>query len=259
MAPTATNSGIVTDETSGDRHIPESVRADGSTRKAIKIRPGFRPAEDVELYRARNAVASRERRRMGVPGAEAAKDEKPSTPTTPTAPAAPTRTLSSSSSSVPGSCSLGSTIPGSVPGNSGTVSRSANLNWRIRDESSLNASAANNKNVKRREARKKAKGTEPGDERPDQSAITTITEQPKVEEVDPEVEREKKVRNLKKKLKQAKDLKNKKDEGQGLLPEQIAKVIKINELIRELDALGFNDEGEAKAAETTEEKTETQQ
>ena len=38
----ATNSGIVTDEKSGQRHIPESLRADGSTRKAIKIKPGYR-------------------------------------------------------------------------------------------------------------------------------------------------------------------------------------------------------------------------
>ena len=63
-----------------------------------------------------------------------------------------------------------------------------------------------------------------------------------------EVEREKKARNLKKKLKQAKDLKSKKDGGETLLPEQIAKVIKINELIRELEALGFDSEGEPKAA-----------
>jgi len=34
-----------------------------------------------------------------------------------------------------------------------------------------------------------------------------------------------------------------------LLPEQLAKVIKINELIRELDALGFDAEGEKRADE----------
>jgi len=64
--------------------------------------------------------------------------------------------------------------------------------------------------------------------------------------IDPEVEREKKARNLKKKLKQAKDLKEKKEGGAALLPEQFAKVIKINELIRELDALGFDSEGDPK-------------
>ena len=34
---------------SGSREIPASVRADGSTRKAIKIKPGYRPPEcDVD-------------------------------------------------------------------------------------------------------------------------------------------------------------------------------------------------------------------
>jgi partner of Y14 and mago protein len=65
-------------------------------------------------------------------------------------------------------------------------------------------------------------------------------------EVDPELERQKKARNLKKKLNQAKELKEKKEGGAALLPEQFAKVIKINELIRELDALGFDADGEPK-------------
>ncbi|XWW92974.1 hypothetical protein V2A60_000902 [Cordyceps javanica] len=220
MPPTATNSGIVTDATSGERHIPESLRADGTTRKAIKIRPGFRPAEDIELYRARNAVAQRERRRMTVPGAEAPRDEKPD-----------------------------------IPGATSTLkdhNRSETLSWRRDDDNtsttpSSNTSAAGIKNAKRREARKKARSADLGDAAPlNESAALERIEQPKVEQVNPEVEREKKVRSLKKKLKQAKDLKTKKDEGQGLLPEQIAKVIKINELIRELNALGFEDDGETK-------------
>jgi partner of Y14 and mago protein len=60
------------------------------------------------------------------------------------------------------------------------------------------------------------------------------------------LERQKTARNLKKKLNQAKELKEKKEGGAALLPEQFAKVIKINELIRELDALGFDADGEPK-------------
>lgn len=184
MPSQPTNAGIVTDEGSGERHIPESLRADGSTRKAIKIRPGYRPPEDVEVYKNRPAEAFRERgKRIGIPGAASVSDDKE------------------------------------------------------------NASAASNKNAKRREARKKAKATADGEG----DSATNADTQPKAEEVDPEVEREKKARNLKKKLKQAKELKNKKEGGEALLPEQIAKVIKINELIRELDALGFDAEGEPKA------------
>lgn len=197
MSPQPTNSGIVTDE-SGERHIPESVRADGSVRKAIKIRPGYRPAEDVQVYKNRTAETFRNRYKGGVIGAEAATDEK----------------------------------------NDKSVSDSAG------GPGGPSSSAAANKNAKRREARKKAKATETnpaasaGDSKEEHAAGDAAAP------VDSDVERKKKARNLTKKLKQAKELKSKKDDGQSLLPEQFAKVIKINELVRELAALGFDAEGE---------------
>ncbi|KAG6004191.1 hypothetical protein E4U21_001332 [Claviceps maximensis] len=187
MPSEATNAGIITDQGSGERHIPESVRPDGSTRKAIKIRPGYRPPEDVEVYKNRTAESFRERgRRIGIPGAAGLKEMVP-------------------------------------------------------EQAS---SAASNKNAKRREARKKAKATE-DTQTPDAGKEAPV-EPPKSDELDPEVEREKKARNLKKKLKQARDLKSKKDDGQALLPEQVAKVIKINELVRELAALGIDTDDEIK-------------
>lgn len=191
-AGSPSNSGIITDAVSGERHIPSSTRADGSTRKPIRIRPGYRPPEDVELYKNRTAEAFRERgKRIGIPGAAASEEKEPEKP----------------------------------------------------------QSAASNKNAKRREARKKAKAAA-GDGDGDGTEERKAGEgEGNAEAVDPEVERQKKARGLKKKLKQAKDLKNKKEDGETLLPEQIAKVIKINELIRELDALGFDAEGEPKGAE----------
>ncbi|KAK3942128.1 putative RNA binding protein [Diplogelasinospora grovesii] len=184
MPSQPSKAGIVVDENSGERHIPESVRADGSVRKAIKVKPGYRPPEDVEVYKNRTAETFRNRNKGPVPGAEGLKDEEPS-------------------------------------------------------------SNVNNKNAKRREARKKAKAAagEPQEGGAPEKAAAVAA--PAVE-VDPEAEKEKKVRNLKKKLKQAKELKDKKESGGSLLPEQIAKVIKINELIRELDALGFDADGEPK-------------
>jgi partner of Y14 and mago protein len=188
---TPSRAGIIEDQT-GERHIPSSVRPDGSKRKEIKIRPGYKPPEDVEVYKNRTAEGFRTRGSGGIPGAEGLKDDE------------------------------------------------------------AGASAAANKNAKRREARKKAKAAE------DAMGASAVVdgdafkgdaqkdEPKKVEPVDPEVEREKKARNLKKKLKQAKELKEKKEGGAALLPEQFAKVIKINELIRELDNLGFDSEGEPK-------------
>lgn len=188
--PTPTKAGII-ESNSGERHIPSSLRPDGSKRKEIKIRPGYKPPEDVEVYKNRTADAWKTRGSGGIPGAEGLKDD-------------------------------------------------------------AEASTASNKNAKRREARKKAKGAEGGEGAKD-SSETAAKEAPKVvEEVDPEVERQKKARNIKKKLNQAKELKDKKDGGTTLLPEQFAKVIKISELIRELDALGFDAEGEPKKEESKE-------
>ena len=67
-----------------------------------------------------------------------------------------------------------------------------------------------------------------------------------VEAVDPDVEKEKEARKLAKKLRQAKELKDRKAKGDSLLPEQLEKVIRINELIRQLDTLGFDGNGERK-------------
>ena len=184
--PTPSKAGIVETHT-GERHIPSSTRPDGSKRKEIKIRPGYKPPEDVEVYKNRTADAFKNRGSDGVPGAEGIKDDK--------------------------------------------------------DEGSV----ASNKNAKRREARKKAKAAEDSGEKvKDESKEAEGKAESKAEEVDPEVEKEKKARNLKKKLKQARELKEKKEGGAALLPEQFAKVIKISELIRELDALGFDEEGEPK-------------
>lgn len=199
MPSQPTNAGIVTDESSGERHIPESVRADGSTRRAIKIKPGYRPPEDVEVYKNRTAEGFRTRAaKGGVIGAESAAPEDTKTP-------------------------------------------------------AAAGSAAANKNAKRREARKKAKAADEGATAKGDAGNTNggAGEEankddggPAEPAADPEAEREKKARNLKKKLKQARELQDKKEGGQALLPEQIAKVIKINELVRELAALGLDSDGE---------------
>lgn len=207
-----TSSGIIIDPSSGARHIPSSTRPDGSKRKEIKIRPGYKPPEDVEVYKNRTAEAWKTRgAEVGVPGAEG-------------------------------------------------LTTNADMK------------ATNAKTAKRREARKKAKASEAStnddgihiaEAEPQVNGIeigasssakciSTGSENrpanaPKpIEPPDPEVEKEKQARNLKKKLRQARELREKKDKGEDLLPEQFEKVIKIKELIRQLDKLGFNAEGERK-------------
>lgn len=193
LAEAASKAGITTNP-DGTRFIPSSTRPDGSVRKEIKVKPGYRPPEDVEVYKNRTAEAWKNRGKGGVPGAEAV------------------------------------------------------------DSGKDKESSAASKNAKRREARKRAAeeaakaegkgsvGEEKGEKK--EEAV-------KAEEVDPEVEKAKEAKKLVKKLRQARELKDKKDQGTALLPEQIGKVIRINELIRQLDALGFDTEGEKKTEDAT--------
>ena len=122
--------------------------------------------------------------------------------------------------------------------------------------------AGGDRNARRREAKRRAKAAE--DEKSKahgvdkdtkvgetetanaNGAVNEAKANDEVQSIDSTVEKEKQARNLKKKLRQARDLREKKDQGQSLLPEQFEKVIKINELIRQLDSLGFDAEGEAK-------------
>lgn len=190
--PPPSKAGIISTPT-GERHIPSSVRADGSKRKEIKIRPGYKPPEDVEVYKNRTAEGFRTRGSGPPPGSEG-----------------------------------------------------------LKDDAKTDKSTNSDKNAKRREARKKAAAAaSPNTGEPAAPGTNgdAKEESKPAEDIDPEAEREKKARNLKKKLKQAKELKEKKEGGAALLPEQFAKVIKINELIRELSMLGFDEEGEKKAKE----------
>jgi partner of Y14 and mago protein len=204
MPTVAISKAGITTSSSGERIIPASTRPDGTVRKEIRVKPGYRPPEDVELYKNRTAEGFRNRGKAGVPGAGALKTED--------------------------------------------------------DPSKLGAAA--NKNAKRREARKKAAAAasdEKEEEKPEESEAAKGSKKSEKEELvapaaepakptdpDAEKEMEKEAKKLMKKLRQAKDLKDKKEKGDKLLPEQFEKVIKINELIRQLEGLGFDAQGEKK-------------
>ncbi|KAF2727256.1 hypothetical protein EJ04DRAFT_141492 [Polyplosphaeria fusca] len=185
--PTTESSGVskagIATSATGERHIPSSKRADGSVRKEIRVRPGYRPPEDVEIYKNRTAEAWKNRGTGGVPGADG-----------------------------------------------------------LKSDSDASKNAAANKNAKRRDARKKAAAAKadgttngPADQDADVPA----------EPVNAEAEKDKEVKKLTKKLRQARDLRDKKDKGDVLLPEQFEKVIKINELIRQLEGLGVDSNGDS--------------
>ncbi|KAI9750518.1 MAG: hypothetical protein M1815_001740 [Lichina confinis] len=200
----SSNSGIVTLDT-GERHIPASRRADGSKRPEIKVRPGYKPPEDVQAYKNRTAEAWRTRGGGGVPGAT-------------------------------------------------TVGKG---------ESETTRSKASNKNAKRKEARRKAKAVAGASKEEELSAGVDRQDAVagKADEAlehgaqrhesshsqsrldGAEAETDKLAKKLQKKLRQAKDLKEKQDYGAKLQPEQLEKIAGIEDLIQQLDGLGFGLDG----------------
>src|SRR5436190_3411505 len=74
-SPPVSSSGITVNAATGERHIPSSTRADGTQRREIRVRPGYRPPEDVEVYKNRTAAAWKNRGAGGIPGAEGLKDD----------------------------------------------------------------------------------------------------------------------------------------------------------------------------------------
>jgi partner of Y14 and mago protein len=201
VQPQTTRSGI-RKLSNGESIIPASTRPDGSLRKEIRVKPGYKPPEDVEVYKNRTAQAWKNRGKGGVPGAAAVEEDDKLPP--------------------------------------------------------HKAAAAAAKNAKRREARKKAAaGTTDGQENVSVTPQTDDKPATTPEETDPEVEKAKEARKLAKKLRQARELKDKKDKGDNLLPEQFEKVIKMNELMRQLEKLGFDADGERKKPDGVDEKQET--
>ncbi|KAF2204946.1 hypothetical protein GQ43DRAFT_363478 [Delitschia confertaspora ATCC 74209] len=198
---TPSKAGIVTLAT-GEKIVPQTRRADGTVRAERRVRPGYAPPEDREVYRNRTAEAWKNRGSGGIPGAEGLKTGI--------------------------------------------------------DEAKAKLSVSANKNAKRREARKKAAATAADADGEDSRALDNKiaenqsktkeieTETAPAEPLNLEAEKEKEAKKLVKKVRQARELRDKKEKGDALLPEQFAKVIKINELIRQLDSLGFDANGEKK-------------
>ena len=174
----------ITTSSSGERHIPASTRADGSVRKEIRIRPGYKPPEDVEVYKNRTADAFKNRGKGGVPGADFVTSSKTGEP--------------------------------------------------------------NKRKPKPKDAQSPRQEPVLEDPKRNDEAEVAVLRSEATAVVDPEAEKEKEARKLGKKLRQARELQSKKESGEALLPEQLEKVIKINELVRLLSTLGFDEEVQKK-------------
>ncbi|KAL1991002.1 hypothetical protein VTN49DRAFT_5506 [Thermomyces lanuginosus] len=216
---TVSVSGIVFDAATGRGHVPASMRADGSMRKEIRIRPGYRPPEDIERYRHPKAAALKNRRQ--VPGAEEVKSDPPQ----------------NNNKNVKRRESQRGKIPEKMNHDQAPSKTDVTATEGGRKKKNQQQKTTDS------EASTKPSDAVAGDRNVDGKAPV------ETKPTDPDTEREKKARNLRKKLRQARELRDRRDQGASLLPEQEAKVVRIEELTRELEALGFNDEGEKKEEE----------
>ncbi|KAL1977218.1 hypothetical protein VTN31DRAFT_77 [Thermomyces dupontii] len=214
---TVSVSGIVFDAATGRGHVPASMRADGSMRKEIRIRPGYRPPEDIERYRHPKAAALRNRQQ--VPGAEEVKSET-------------SRNNSKNEKRQ-------ESQRGKTPGKTNHDQAPA------KTDVTATEGGKKKKNKQQQQQKDSDAPTKPSDAVAGDRNVDTKT-QAETKPTDPDTEREKKARNLRKKLRQARELRDKRDQGASLLPEQLAKVVRIEELTRDLEALGFDAEGEKK-------------
>jgi partner of Y14 and mago len=188
---TSTSKAGIQTSNDGASFIPASKRADGTTRKEIRVRPGYRPPEDVETYRNRSAEAWKNRGKGGVPGADL--------------------------------------------------------------EPEPEQTEAKSKNAKRREAARRKAAIETEDGISAAMKDTSLDAEGKSKEdwrdsskpetnegQDVEAENQKKIRNTLKKLKAVRELKDKKNAGERLSPDQLMKMSKEDELVRDLRKLDYD-------------------
>lgn len=184
--------------TDGSSYIPASKRADGTTRKEIRVRPGYRPPEDVETYKNRSAESWKNRGSAGVPGADQ-----------------PTTNKASDQGSE-------------------TKSRNAKRREAARKRAEVP--------VEETELTSKLQQSRLGEEEKSKvdwrnpEKLATNEANPAAEEG----ERQKKIRNVLKKLKAARELKDKKMQGEKLSHDQLLKIGKEPELLRDLQKLDYD-------------------
>ena len=190
-------SGIQTGD-DGSAFIPSSKRADGSTRKQIRVRPGYRPPEDIETYKNRSAEAWKNRDKGGIPGADPeinSVENEPKNKNAKRREAARRKTAPEANDDIQLSAALSST----------SIQQGDMSKQDVRNSHSL-----------------------------------LTTESPQTEA---DVELQKKTRNALKKLRAVRELKAKKTSGEKLSPDQLLKVGKEDELVRDLKKLGYEGPG----------------
>lgn len=231
--PTTPSKAGITRNADGQQIIPASLRPDGTTRREIKVRPGYRPPEDVEVYKNRTAEAWKSRGSGGVPGAGSASD---------------------------------SDRKDTAANNKNAKRRAARKKAKGKDEDEDADNVVKEvKKVKEAKEVKEVEVAKPLKEVKDEktgagvveekaeteaelekgaplpSDINSRTASPQLKPERTQEEKEKQAKGIRKKIRQTNDLKIRKEGGENLQPDQLEKLSKLDELVNQLNALGFEE------------------
>lgn len=259
--PTTPSKAGITRNADGQQIIPASLRPDGTTRREIKVRPGYRPPEDVEVYKNRTAEAWKSRGSGGVPGAGSASDSdrKDAAANNKNAKRRAARKKAKekdgerddddedADTEVKGVKQAKGVKEAKEPKEPKEVEvKEVGMNKveeiKVADKVK---SSKEVKEVKEVETGAKTEGkaevaveVKKGDSLPstDTNSHAALPE-PKSEQT--QEEKEKQAKSIRKKIRQANELKNRKEAGENLLPEQLEKVSKLDGLVSQLNSLGF--------------------
>lgn len=226
--PTTPSKAGITRNADGQQIIPASQRPDGTTRREIKVRPGYRPPEDVEVYKNRTAEAWKQRGSGGIPGAASASDSENKGDSATSNKNAKRRAARKKAKEKEGGKGDDAEEDVRVEEKKGVV-----VSMEVKEEVKAEVrEKAGDAKVSVKET-KDLKSPLPSTGTSSRAA----SPKPKLEQT--QEEKEKLAKAIRKKIRQANDLKARKEGGENLLPEQLEKVIKLSELTRQLNALGF--------------------
>lgn len=241
-ADQASKAGIVISST-GERHIPASQRPDGSKRREIKIRPGYKPPEDVETYKNRTAEAWKTRGSSGVPGAAKVGEDDDDDDQRKGSGESKTSSKNAKRREARKKAKAAAEM-GELSGG-GAASQEGG-----KGEQLVEAVGDDAKNEGRDDGGGGVGVVVDGDGLAEQLQPEIDGKAPppppSSSAKDLEVEREKQARKAQKKLRQANDLKEKQDGGVQLQPAELEKVNAIDDLVRQLDQLGFRSNAASK-------------
>ncbi|UZJ51501.1 hypothetical protein CBS101457_000821 [Exobasidium rhododendri] len=261
--------GIIDDPETRTRIIPESRRADGSIRKERKVKPGFTPAEDIGKFRPSRVIrAEEEARQQGrakIPGYES-----------PSVEGARRAFAGASLSTVTSGSADAKSSDRSWRRGPGLDAAAENVNksgvWRSRalgtGSSSLDKGASygdrrSRESTKRGDSAEQTKkmvevpddweqevgmNAKDVDSEPVKEMATTAEGEEKdtgkyVKPPQSEEDVAKRVRSLSKKIRTTQSLKERQsDTGEALLPEQQVKVDLLEDMVRDLKAMGIEEE-----------------